>query len=148
MRTERQITDPLLKRQAEAYRKFIQELIQQNEVLSKKFYVVIPSGGTMIREPGANPFDFITKLLGGHSRRTHVDVDKAILDAKPQLAPKTDHIVKEFNRIGVRTRQLTTQELVELYFDIYNPSSVHGQRIRANVEDYKTAIVNPAILEE
>jgi hypothetical protein len=37
---------------------------------------------------------------------------------------------------------------VELFFDIYNPSSVHGQRIRTNVGDYTTAVVNPAILEE
>lgn len=147
-RTERQITDPLLKHQAEAYRKFIQDIIQENEVLSKQFYAVIPSGGTLVKQPGANPFDFLTKLFGTHKRRTHVDVDRAIRDAQAQLIPKIDHVAKEFNRIGVRTKQLTTQELVELYFDIYNPTSVHGQRIRTNVEDYKTAIVNPAILEE
>ena len=62
--------------------------------------------------------------------------------------PRVDHVIGEFNRIGVKARQLTTQELVELYFDIYNPSSIHGQRIRTNVDDYKTALVNPAIFEE
>jgi hypothetical protein len=42
---------------------------------------------------------------------------------------------------------MNTQELVELYFDIYNPSTSQGQRIRTSAEDYKTAIVNPAIVE-
>lgn len=149
-RTEVQITDPLMRYQAEAYRKFIQEVIKKNDVLDKKFYVVIPSGGsTAIREPGSNPFDWLIKLVGGHTKRvTSVNVDKAIQKAVIELTPKIEHLTKEFNRIGVRTRQLDTQELVELYFDIYNPTSVHGQRIRANVEDYKTAIVNPAILDE
>lgn len=147
-RVETKITDPLLRHQAEAYRKFVQEVIKTNEVLDKKFYVIIPSGGTLETDPGSDPFDWLTKLLGTHKRRVTVNVDRAIKDAEIELLPKVDHVVKEFNRIGVRSKRLTTQELVELYFDIYNPSNLHGQRIRTAVEDYKTAIVNPAIIEE
>lgn len=149
-RTERQITDPLLKHQAEAYRKFVQDVIQKNDVLDKKFYVAIPSGGsTTIKEQGSGPFDWVSRLFGTHTKRvSNVNIDRAIQRAQTELLPKVDHLTKEFNRIGVRTRQLDTQELVELYFDIYNPTTVHGQRIRANVQDYKTAIVNPAILDE
>src|SRR5687768_13615564 len=44
-RIEEKLTDPLLRHQAEAYRKFVQDFIQDNEVLDKKFYVVVPSGG-------------------------------------------------------------------------------------------------------
>jgi len=147
-RIEEKLDDPLLKHQAEAYRKFIQDLIKYNDVLDKKFYVAISSGGGSEREFSAGPFDFIFKLMGTHTKRVHVDVDSAIKMAQQQLMPKVDHVVGEFNRIGVKARQLTTQELVELYFDIYNPSSIHGQRIRTNVDDYKTALVNPAILED
>ena len=77
-----------------------------------------------------------------------MNVNQAIQRAQRELLPKIDHVTKELNRIGVRSRVMATQELVELYFDIYNPSSIHGQRIRTNVADYKTAIVEPAILEE
>ncbi len=147
-RTENKIMDPLMKHQAEAYRKFVQEFIRTYEVLDKKFYVVIPSGASLEQEPGSGPFDWLTRLAGTHKKRVSVNVDKSLSEAKIQLGPKVDHLVKEFNRIGVRSKQLKTQELVELYFDIYNPSNVHGQRIRTNIEDYKTAIVNPAIIEE
>ncbi|MEZ6255449.1 MAG: hypothetical protein R3B92_01585 [Patescibacteria group bacterium] len=146
-RVEQQIRDPLLRVQAEAYRKFVQETIKQNDVLDKKFYVVIPSGGTIDILPGSNPFDWLNRLFGTHTKRTNVDVTKVLIQAKRDLGPKIDHIVKEFGRLGVKSRQLSTQELVELYFDIYNPTAIHGQRIRTNVEDYKTAIVNPAIIE-
>lgn len=147
-RVEAKITDPLLKHQAEGYRKFVQEVIKTNEVLDKKFYVIVPSGGNIDTEPGSGPFDWFLRLFGAQNRRVDVDVDKTMQEATIQLMPKVEHVAKEFDRIGIRSRQLTTQELVELYFDIYNPSSVHGQRIRTNVDDYKTAIVNPAIIEE
>lgn len=146
-RVESKITDPLLRHQAEAYRKFVQEVIKTNEVLDKKFFVVVPSESVVnIDQVGA--FDWINKLMGAQNKRTKVNVDKALNDAKIQLAPKVDHVMKEFNRIGVKSRQLNTQELVELYFDIYNPTSLTGQRIRTDIEDYKTAVVNPAIIEE
>lgn len=147
-RVERSINDPLLKHQAQSYRKFVQEIIRRNEVLDKKFYVVVPSGGTASNEPGSGPFGWLFKLMGMHTKRVTINVNQTLQDAQIQLMPKADHLIKEFNRLGVRARQLNTQELVELYFDIYNPSSIHGQRIRTNVEDYKTAIVSPAILEE
>jgi len=147
-KVEQRLDDPLLKMQAEAYRKFVQDTIKNNEVLDKNFYVVIPYGVTSEKQPGSSPFDFFIKLFGIHSKRIVVNVDKVLKEAEVKLYPKIDHVIKEFNRIGVRARQLTTQELVELYFDIYNPTTVHGQRIRTNIEDYKTAMVNPAIVEE
>ena len=147
-RLEQRIEDPLMKVQAEAYRKFVQEVIKTNEVLDKKFYIVIPSGATSEKEPGSGPFDFFVKLAGIHNKRISVNVEQALKDAEISLYPKIDHMMKELGRLNVRARQLGTQELVELYFDIYNPSTVHGQRIRTNVDDYKTAVVNPAIVEE
>ncbi len=147
-RTENKISDPLLKHQATAYRKFVQDIISENEVLDKRFYVIIPSNPFTPTSTGSGPFDFLLKLFGGHSRRFHVNVDTTLKAAVRDLVPKIDHVIKEFNRIGIKAKQLTTQELVELYFDIYNPSTVHGQRIRTNIDDYKTAIVNPAIVEE
>jgi type IV secretory pathway VirB4 component len=147
-KVESKLTDPLLKHQAEAYRKFVQEVIKVNEVLDKKFYVVVPSGSPIIGLEGSKAFDWAMKLTGSHNKRINVNVERALQSGKIEISPKVDHLIKEFNRIGIKTKQLTTQELVELYFDIYNPSSAHGQRIRTNIDDYKTAIVNPAIIEE
>jgi len=148
-RVESKITDPLMKAQAQAYRKFVQDVIKQNEVLDKKFFVVISAGGkNFATEPGAGPFDWIAKLVGTQNQRVNVNVEQAVADARAHLMPRADHVIKEFNRLGVKAKRLNTQELVELYFDLYNPTSVHGQRIRTNIEDYKSAIVSPAILEE
>lgn len=145
---EKKIKDPLFRKQAEAYRKFVQDIIQTNEVLDKKFYVVVPHGGRAFESTNANPFNFITKLFGPKKYSTSFNVDEVIKVANRELLPKVEHVVKEFNRIGVKSKRMSTQELVELYFDIYNPSNLHGQRIKTNIEDYQTAIVEPAIMDQ
>lgn len=148
VQTEQTLTDPLLKRQAQAYRKFIQEIIKVNNVLDKKFYVVVPSGSAKYQELGASPFDWINRLFGMHTKRVKVNIEQALERARPELLPKVDHLIGEFNRLGIKARQLNTQEIVELYFEFYNPSTSQSQRIRTNIDDYKTALVEPAILEE
>ncbi len=147
-RVETKLDDPLLKHQATSYRKFVQEVIKRNEVLDKRFYVVVPTRAAEASQPGAGPFDWLMKLTGQHNKRFTFNVEQVLQDGKVDLAPKIDHVVKEFNRLNIKAKRLNTQELVELYFDIYNPTNVQGQRIRTTVDDYKTAVVNPAIIEE
>src|SRR3989344_249529 len=148
VQTERSLTDPLLKQQAQSYRKYIQEIIKVNDVLDKKFYVVVPSGSAKYQELGSSPFDWIGRLLGMHTKRVKVNVEQALLRAKPDLLPKVEHLIGEFNRLGIKARQLNTQAIVELYFDFYNPATAQSQRVRTSIGDYKTALVEPAILEE
>ena len=66
-----------------------------------------------------------------------------ILDkAKTNLHPKRDHLFRLLNRLGLRPRQLTTQELVQLFFEMYNPE-VQGQ-ILSTTQEYETPLVKPA----
>ena len=147
-RVETKIQDPLLRHQAEAYRKFVQEVIKDNEVLDKKFYVVIPNRSSAPNQSGSSgPFDWIMRLMGTSNKRQNFNVDKTLAAAKVEINPKLEHVMREFGRLGIKSRPMNTQELVELYFDIYNPSNSQGQRIRTGVDDYKTAIVNPAIID-
>ncbi len=147
-RVENKLTDPLLKYQAQSYKNFVQEVIKKNDVLDKKFYVVIPTGTSEFAQPGSGPFDWIMKLTGQQNKRIKFDIEKVLRDGKIELAPKIDHVVKEFNRLMIKTKILKTQDLVELYFNIYNPSTAQGQRIRLGIDDYTTAIVSPITGEE
>lgn len=148
VKVEQGLSDPLLKRQVQSYRKFVQDLVKVNDVLSKKFYVIVPSGSTGFHEKGSTPFDWIGRMFGTHTKRVKVDTEDALKRTKPDLLPKVDHVVGEFGRLGIKARRLTTQEIVELFFEIYNPGSAEAQRIRTDIGDYRTAIVEPAILEE
>lgn len=148
IKTEKGLEDPLLKKQAQSYRKFVQNIVKTNEVLAKNFYIVIPAGTAKQKVRGSTPFDWLEKLTGKHTKRINVNVDQVLNKAKPNLLPKVDHITGEFRRLGIKARQLKTQEIVELYFEMYNPETSQTQKLRTDINDYKTGIVEPAIIGE
>jgi len=51
------------------------------------------------------------------------DLDYIEEKAAMALYPRRDHIIRQFARIGLRAQQLTTPELVNLFYSIYNQSS-------------------------
>lgn len=93
-------TNPLLSRMIKNYRQFIQTTIKENEVLDKKFYLVIP---------------LYSLELGLTASKTNLEQK-----IKTVLLPRRDQIIRQLNRVGLRTTQLTSQKLIELFYDIYN----------------------------
>lgn len=138
-------TDPKLKEQTKKYVHFVEELVSKNEALDKNFYVSIPYNENMSL-PGKSPFGWLAELFGINSKKkAYIDTDLVLKNGKMQLEPKRDHLIKEFTRMGIRAKQLSTEELIELYYDIYNPGIARLQKIKGSVEDYTTPIVEPKL---
>src|SRR6266545_5339543 len=78
--------------QIKDYAKFVQGLVADNKILSRHFYVVLPYTTS----------DFET--------------------AKEQLSLNADMVGKGLSRLGMRTRQLTNIELLDLFHTFYNPA--------------------------
>lgn len=93
-------TNSLLSKMIVQYKQFIQTTVKENEVLDKKFYVVIPLFNL---ELGLAP-------------------SKEILEQKIKtvLLPRSDQITKQLSRVGLKAVQLHNQELLELFYNIYN----------------------------
>lgn len=143
---ETKITDPLLKKQALAYRNFVSNTIVVNKVLDKKFYLVVPSGYSEYENLGSGPFEFFSRLLGNQNKRpVAVDVDGAIQKAKGDLTPKLDTLVREFEKIHINCKRMGTEELIKLYYECFK-EGVEKSKLSGNFEDYKTPIVQPATL--
>lgn len=129
-------TNKLLREQMEKYRKFIEDTVKKNNVLDKSFYVIIPFSTL---ELGA------AKALGtivSRKKGLPFPKDYILERAKMNLFPKKDHLVRQFNRLGLKTKEVSTQEAIQLFYDIYNPSSGF-QRLAAG-EEYTTPLVQPA----
>lgn len=128
---------PENKERIKKYREFIEETVRQRNVLDKKFYIIIPFS---VFELGvAKSASAVSK-----SGRSGLPFPKEyiISRAKMTLEPKRDHLLHQLSRLGLRARQLSTKELIQLLFEIYNPVSSQGQ-ILASPEEYKTPIVQP-----
>lgn len=104
-------TNPKLRVLSSHYRQFIESIIKEKNVLDKQFYVCL----------SVNPVEIgiLSKSSGDKSKK-----------AATILAPRRDHLIRQLARLGLKTKQLTTPELVKLFHDIYNPVTNEKLNIR------------------
>lgn len=130
----------LLKKRIGSYRNYVEQLISKNEVLDKNFYIVIPHQEEFLTSP-----ESVLKKLFSRQERVILDEEQILTKAKIRLEPKKEHLIKQFNKVGVKAEQLKTKELIELFYDIYNPDLAREQRLRPGAEDYTAPLVRPAV---
>ncbi len=130
---EEKQSNSLLKQRIQLYRKFVEETVKKNDVLSKSFYVVAHFSALElgIKNAGKQTLSTILPPLG-KSRSTELPFSKDyILDkAKASLEPKRDHLMRLFSRLGLEIKQLNTKELIELYYKIYNEETAVNQKLQ------------------
>lgn len=97
------------------YRQFIVDSIKKKNVLGKHFYVVIPFSPL---ELGVSKSILSTVRRGGP---LPFPKSYVIKKAKVLLYPRRDHLIRQAGRLGIRLRQLVLNELVDLFYAVYNP---------------------------
>ena len=108
-----------LRKQLRIYTEFIQNLIVQNDVLDKNFFIVVP-----FNPAGEVPVgNLIQSKKTREEMEQHMQMkqDQLIEKAKIFLYPKRDHILKQLGRMGLFGHQLTTKELITEFYTMYNP---------------------------
>lgn len=115
--------NPLLQTMMQHYRQFVTNIIRNNEVLDKQFFVVIS----------------VSYLELGVVK----DVNKNFEKGLTLLSPRRDHIMRQLSRIGLKTTQLNTDKLISLFYDYYNDTfkssfKSAGAQMKASTET-KTA---------
>lgn len=134
---EKKLKKPALKEQLKKYRAFVEETVKKNEVLDKKFYISIPFSSLELGITSALSQTFKPKKGLPHPKSYILE------KAKINLYPKKDHLTRQADRLGLRSKQLNTQELLELFYNVYNPESVGQAFVPA--KDYKVNLVEPAV---
>lgn len=118
-------TSTIIRKRIGQYREFVANLIQERNVLDKKFFVVIPGTGLEL--------GFVTPkgLLPGQAEVNISSYERSVIveKAKNVLEPRRDHLIAQFARIGLYARELETQELIQLFYVRYNPEAIEGQQI-------------------
>lgn len=107
----------LMRVQLREYIEFIRTFTTEVDVMSKNFFVVIPY------TPPKLDFkkSFTTILSQGRAVETNTQDEQRL-----QLEQRQTVVEQGLNRIGVRTIALRDEELVELFYHIYNPSDATG----------------------
>ena len=107
-----------VKEQLLSYRQFVKSLVKENRVLEKRFYVVVTFTAL---ELGITASTF--NPLAKSPQKPPFDLDYIEEKSSMTLYPRRDHIIRQFARLGLRAQQLTTPELVNLFYTIYNQTA-------------------------
>lgn len=132
---ETQIVNPLLKKQINGYRQFVKEVVKQNNVLSKNFYVIIPFS---VFELGLVS---VRSAIPGTKRiksALPLPAEEILAKAKISLEPKKQQLIDLFGHLGLSARQLTTREIIKLFFQIYNGVSSFAYNFNGALPDLET----------
>lgn len=121
------------------YRQFVKSLVKENRVLEKRFYLVIPfsTAELGLTAKSFNPF-------AKQSQKPPFDLDYITEKASMTLYPRRDHLIRQFSRLGLRLKQLTTPELIDLFHLIYNQDvnshylvNIKPQQLKQNLTTQK-----------
>jgi len=111
-----------LKNQMRIYINFVKDLVVQNNILQKRFFVIIPHRSGVLTADQLNPFQKAIDVILGRKRIIKLDnADKLIEKAKVQLLPKRDSVMKLLSRMGLGSKQLSNREIISLFYSYYNP---------------------------
>lgn len=127
------------RQQIAAYRQFVANLITEQNVLDKRFFVVLPMSALELGVAGsANPVG----VLVPNNKPVEYDKASVIERSLTTLGPRRDHMIAQFGRIGLKARQLATKELIHLFYILYNSQAAEGIKV-VNTEDYTTSVMEP-----
>ncbi len=94
--------EKIYKQQITNYTDFVSRLVTKNKILTRHFYIILP-----------------------YSAKDKTDFELV----KEQLALNMDIVSKGLSRLGMRTRQLSSLEILDLFYNFYNPKQAKTQPI-------------------
>ncbi len=119
----------------EDYIAFLADIAQQTNIMDKRFYIVIkyPDLEVDVRKALKQSTSFFTGLAGiiSPGKSQHVTIDEMTLEkAKTELRNRVQAVMQGLAQCGIQSLPLDTEELIELYYDAYNPDTATRQQIK------------------
>ena len=113
------LTSELLKIQAAEYSKFIKELADLSNIMSKKFYIVVPF--YVFETPSKTGLvDSIKSILKPSGVVKQIKPEQ-LETYRNQLMQRVELVFDGLVGLGLKTRLLEGPELMNLYYGLYNP---------------------------
>jgi len=115
------------------YISYIEDLSQQTNIMNKTFYIVIPFYNTLNETKSMaqnkNFITGVTKMFNNKDQRIVIN-EGQLEAAKTELRNRVQSVMGGLSQSGIQGLPLDTQELIELYYDTYNPDTATRQQLR------------------
>ncbi|MFH0820559.1 MAG: hypothetical protein V1908_02180 [Candidatus Peregrinibacteria bacterium] len=120
--------NPLLRKQTHEYCEYIQKLVEYADIMEKNFYVVVPYDP--YRSQNLNLFaKFLQRISASESVEAIKQRHKEFDEMNKHLMERVNSVKAGLEGCNLRVAQLTTPQLIELFYQIYNPLTAHNQKL-------------------
>jgi hypothetical protein len=121
---EKKQSNELLKVQTREYIEFIKNFVKMSNTVAKSFYVIVPYSASGVSTQ-TGPLGGLLSSLGMGGKKTAAEKkDIKFEEAKTQLQQRAAVVQNGLTRTGVRSVILDTEELIELYYKLFNPGGL------------------------
>ncbi len=110
------VEDDLMKNQIREYRQFIKTFAERTNIMNKRFFVVVD-------------YEHGESSNGGNAILSNLGIGKEkemgameIEEWRTQLEQRVSVVAGGLSALGLQVNMLGTEELIELFYKIYNPS--------------------------
>jgi len=122
---EKEQANELLRLQIADYRNYVSELVKIGDIMSKKFYVIVPYNPLSDKKK-----NFFTKAGETFSPGTFIHLsEEKFKERRKELFQRAGHISSNLNSIGLSAAPLDTQQLIELFYNFYNPDLADKEKL-------------------
>lgn len=115
---EKEQKNELLKIQTSEYRKFIENLLEEETIMRKEFFVIVPF--TLIEAKGVSTKTTLKRAFGRIGEYAGMD-EETFKRCKDQLWQRMEFVAIGLRRCGLSAVPLTTPELIELFWSLHHP---------------------------
>lgn len=114
----------------EDYIVYMNDIALQTNIMDKKFYVIVPFINAIDAKKTVQASkNFFTNIFGQKDQKVVIN-EQDLEKAKTELRNRVQSIMAGLQQCGVQSIPLDTQELIELYYDAYNPDTATRQQLK------------------
>ena len=114
--------DDLMKIQIREYITFIRDFTERANIMTKNFFIVVPYDPALAGR-GGGVSGALSSLLPG-TQKDSVLTDEQFEQYRTQLEQRVSVVEQGLVRTGVRVVQLGTEEVIELFYKLFNPGEL------------------------
>lgn len=116
-------TNDLMKIQIQEYIGFVKNFTESTNIMSKSFFVVVPYAPAIISGKTAG---VLGSLIGKKQEPTTAaeQVESDFEESRTQLEQRVSVVEQGLLRTGIRVAPLGTEEVIELFYKMFNPGEL------------------------
>ena len=115
-------TNDLLKIQINEYIEFVKNFTENQNIMSKTFFIIIPFTPSIIKDKKTNKFSLAFK-----KNSPNIMPNETFEENRVQLEQRIGVVQQGLIRCGLKSIRLETEYVIDLFDKLFNPSDREGQ---------------------